>query len=838
MAAVDQNSNAVVQGLARHLNTLGEENKIARRKALENIRKDTVSRKPPLNTPEVKPVLNELLKPLLKEFSDPAEKCRELSLDIIRGFLKRVDTPEEYLPYVMPVLVQRLGQPDITEPSEELRLLSVEFLKEILECSGKNLAIYLDDIIKILQRTIIDPYAEVKKLACQCTSILAKAIPEHFHAQSESLIKPLLQSVSHQHSKVRTIVVYTIGDVIQYGSNKPVETVVSHLAQRLFDQTPAVRMAVIKVTGNWMLDMCDRYSFWNKLIPLLLTGLSDEQPDIKETADSLWHDVGLKFANENEDDLKDKMDFGKGDPSHYPPGVERPNLGCRTLMMRHVSRILPGLMRDVVDWVADTRKKSAGLLYYLLLNCEEYITQHMELLTSGMYKACADEEQSVVKDIQRAAELIGYFVEVEVWSKLILKSVQNSQHYTSIMVLSSVIRGTAKENLKPYLQKILDTLNIPDVCQSVQVPVQVQLLSCLESLLTVSGTDIAESSQSTQSVFSLLHTVLAIQQGELIKDKVFELLDKLAGLEGLVNRKQLYHSHTKPLLDSFQDTYKVWTIHSVERLIFDVLILEAGPVVGDLLEDVMPILTANFDPDKDPEVRLKFFSLLSHLMMNCKDTVDSGDKFAEFAEIVVKNMILPNCVWKAGRVASAIRTTAVSCAWALLQSGVLTKEKLEPVLDNVITQMLACMDDDNKGTRLVACRVMTRTFDLAGANINQDRLHNMYLELLKRLDDSSDEIRLTVAKTFLAYLDSFEQAYDVQLYRAHLEAMYKGLLVHLDDPDEKIQEAILGVLKKAGSLLPGMLIQEVETTKHKHRSKKYCEDLVSYLQKLSTETQS
>lgn len=82
------------------------------------------------------------------------------------------------------------------------------------------------------------------------------------------------------------------GDVIQYGSNKPVDTIVSHLAQRLFDQTPAVRMAVVKVVGHWMLDMCDRYSFWNKLIPLLLTGLSDEQPEIRETADSLWHDVG------------------------------------------------------------------------------------------------------------------------------------------------------------------------------------------------------------------------------------------------------------------------------------------------------------------------------------------------------------------------------------------------------------------------------------------------------------------------------------------------------------------------------------------------------------------
>jgi dynein assembly factor 5 len=71
-----------------------------------------------------------------------------------------------------------------------------------------------------------------------------------------------------------------------------VDTVVSHLAQRLFDQVPAVRKAVIQVVGGWLLDLPDRYSFHHKLLPLLLTGITDDQPDIRELADSLWHDVG------------------------------------------------------------------------------------------------------------------------------------------------------------------------------------------------------------------------------------------------------------------------------------------------------------------------------------------------------------------------------------------------------------------------------------------------------------------------------------------------------------------------------------------------------------------
>lgn len=211
MACVDQNSNAVLQGIARHINCLGEENRNTRKKALEGIKKDTLQRKPPLAASELQLIFSEVAKPLLKIFSDPVEKCRELSIDIIREYMKNVDKPDESLPYVIPVLVQRLGQQEIIEPSEEIRLMLIEFLSEILENSGKKLSVYLDDLVRILQRTIPDPFPDVKKESCRCTSKIAKAIPEYFHMQSESLIKPLLLTITHQHAKVRTLVVETIG---------------------------------------------------------------------------------------------------------------------------------------------------------------------------------------------------------------------------------------------------------------------------------------------------------------------------------------------------------------------------------------------------------------------------------------------------------------------------------------------------------------------------------------------------------------------------------------------------------------------------------------------------
>ena len=36
------------------------------------------------------------------------------------------------------------------------------------------------------------------------------------------------------------------------------DDVVSHLAQRTFDNTPAVRAAVISVVGDWLLNLRDR----------------------------------------------------------------------------------------------------------------------------------------------------------------------------------------------------------------------------------------------------------------------------------------------------------------------------------------------------------------------------------------------------------------------------------------------------------------------------------------------------------------------------------------------------------------------------------------------------
>jgi len=56
-----------------------------------------------------------------------------------------------------------------------------------------------------------------------------------------------------------------------YSNGKQISDVCSSLSDRLFDQNVTVRLAVCRVVANWMLNLHDRYSYFPKLIPLILT---------------------------------------------------------------------------------------------------------------------------------------------------------------------------------------------------------------------------------------------------------------------------------------------------------------------------------------------------------------------------------------------------------------------------------------------------------------------------------------------------------------------------------------------------------------------------------------
>lgn len=65
-------------------------------------------------------------------------------------------------------------------------------------------------------------------------------------------------------------------------------------------------------------------------------------------------------------------------------------------------------------------------------------------------------------------------------------------------------------------------------------------------------------------------------------------------------------------------------------------------------------------------------------------------------------------------------------------------------------------------------------------------------ELLKRLDDSSEEVRGAGLQAVGLWLSSLTGEYDPEFYASHLQFLFQHLLLFLDDPDSSVQQQVLG----------------------------------------------
>lgn len=164
----------VNRSLIQHLNCLNEDERSRRKRALENIRRETIEKG--LSSTVLQEVFATVLKSLLRCLSDSMERCREVALQIIGDFIKCVSKPESSLPYIMPALAQRLGGKE-REPVEELRLSMIKLLSLIVEVCERHLAPYLGDMIQILQKTLADPFPDVIKESCTCLTHFARSAP-------------------------------------------------------------------------------------------------------------------------------------------------------------------------------------------------------------------------------------------------------------------------------------------------------------------------------------------------------------------------------------------------------------------------------------------------------------------------------------------------------------------------------------------------------------------------------------------------------------------------------------------------------------------------------------
>lgn len=156
---------------------------------------------------------------IIKCYADKYESCRCLAVEIISTLLQTLPGNDFYVEIIVPVITRRVGQKEIIEDSEELRLQLVQQLLQIIdkfpanELNGDRLKNSYNNIIDVLLKTLRDPYVNVQRECCAIVKSLAKATPS-FHCRAETLADPLIALLKHRQWLSRKEAISALGKSI------------------------------------------------------------------------------------------------------------------------------------------------------------------------------------------------------------------------------------------------------------------------------------------------------------------------------------------------------------------------------------------------------------------------------------------------------------------------------------------------------------------------------------------------------------------------------------------------------------------------------------------------
>ncbi|EFA07827.2 HEAT repeat-containing protein 2-like Protein [Tribolium castaneum] len=775
----------------------------------------------------------------LNGFRDKTEVVREQAIKFMHFLIiDKLPLNDFYLTYVCPVLVERVGTLELIEESEEIRLELVKFLQAIIlkYSNSEQLKPFLNDCVVILCQTITDKHPAIKELSCKCVTDLAEALPRDFHMQAENLIKPIVSCFGHQRFRVRVEAIRATGEVIMHSSYKGLDEVVGPLAEKLFDQIPLVRRTVAQVAARWLQDYRDRYSFFHKILPLLLTGLNDEVEETRNESTQLWEKVGLQYQKENEKDLKDQIDFLLELPKHYPTELKRPNLGCRVLVQRNVGKLAKALSYELTSWQEDVRVRCSQLLCSLALHAEDGLTQNLQELLPAMYSAARDDDQRVVVNIFRASEIMGFFIPVKTWQQLILPVVEDGAHFGHLVVLGGFIKGAPLEHVTGCLVEITKVISDDSICYTRKKKLQTELVKCCDAI----SEKISKSDPEVGfHLFKILISVISLRDPEN-SHLTIELLEPLVSTLQFSGLDCLWGAYVGRLLGHIQNEPKSWLVTTPQRCIFETILLHSNSAFGENLPKIGEILAQSLHPEADPESRLKTFWALSTAFDN-KSVIfrKSSDLVTEFFEKLISEIFVPSLVWRPGLTAEALRTMAASCllcALSPIQGVDLFKSGavLRQLCDKLAPLLISLMEDASFRSRQLALECVTVLKKHAsGLGIwTNDDLVKLYPEILKRLDDPTDKVRVCALKILPEIFINAPEAFHEAHFKAHHELIIDTLLTHFDDDDQEVRDLVFDVLKVIAEINRDLVFSKIERHQPLLCNKDGCDAVLNYLNEL------
>jgi hypothetical protein len=542
-------------------------------------------------------------------------------------------------------------------------------------------------------------------------------------------------------------------------------------------------------------------------------------------------------------------------------------------MRWHVPTLLPRVLPQIVQWTSGLRASAARLLLVVLALAHEACLPFADSLLAYVYKAKGDDDDTVLAACEHIAAFLGLLdlnavVDVAAYhltsrtigedvsdgdrvGRTSTRTVQLTAEQDSIQAARAGKRYTAGTD--EARQAVLGVMAGFLTCATPTAGIVVKVTGVLETQLAYLpqvAAVCAELLRELKAVDAAMAKRLfgLLVRAQAVGVEVDESMARLAKLANLTV-SGLYEVHLSAYLDEVI-TAPLWEEDIQRQLLESLVKCSSSKVVAPEIERLLPLLAKQTDPDKaNPGARVDLLALVHHLLQleetEVREAWKLGDTEEEslmigcvMANIAVpqtlalklmRDVLCPNAIWRTGQANQRIRKGALVCMNLVLEAQLLSGKEVRSIINDILPTLKNVLDDnwspDNRllGTLVLGGLLRAISRDEAMPDLDGELLRDVYPELLKRLDDSNDNIRQAVCKVLMVF---FEILGSIPKWGDSLyQYITKQLFIHLDDPSIEMQTAMTEVLRLAVHVQPVIFKQEAQNAAGKSCHPRACEEL-------------
>ena len=805
------------------------------------------------------------LAPLLAQaLADPADKCRERAAAFMRGLVLRLADPGPLLAAALPVLARRAVVPSTDgEPVEEIRLEHVAVLAAALESPGGAAAArqLISSATVLLSGAVRDPFSELARAGCACTASLARCVAPDAESAAHAvpaLVDALAQpggALTHRHAAVRTAGIAALDALVHAGGQlgETMLRAVPPCRALVQDASPAVRSALLQAAATWLASPA--------IVPdpdaphvtsLLLLGCTDDAADVAKTAlDGVEMAACCRLA--------DSMADAEPAASVWlPPAFSRrPSSLCRALVAPQLAALVPAALADLKGWSPALRAAGARLLLACLVCAEGGSEDMLGVVVPALVHAVADSSPEQAARVVAIVHAVGTHTRPALWLPLVTDAVAGSEQVVShprranaLVVLSALLHSCGMQLMPDDIRQVAWALTCAPLVESatqhgaVRMQAAVAVATLVQTLMRTCGDPAAALAPVAPSLFATLLTLRTrvsmdglaeedASSGELSADGQQSHADPASdtadiGLHhlDLATGGTLYASQAGAFLNALAPEASTWSSPTCRGFLALCALLRTAPPhalaphAATLAHILAACSASALRLAKEGNLNAGAHGLAALRALDA--TLESAPHAAALAPgcpSLLRDMLVPNLVWRAGRTAAATRYAALVACGTLLRSDALETAQLEQVLatTSLLTSLCGCLDDDYYvDMRLGAAHAADLCLRACGPTWLPVHRLLVFNELIKRLDDSRDDVRVASAQVLTTFVNRalhplFPAATaagsasidDVTPWAAtHLPRLLACLMVHMDDDQAAVRGAAAEAAAAVAALLP------------------------------------